>query len=184
MSYRLTKIYTRTGDKGTTNLGSGKRLAKDHIQIEALGTLDELNSVLGLLLAYAPQDHELSTHLQQIQQDLFNISGELCPPYYPVIAAEKTVALENMIDKWNASLPPLKEFILPGGNQKSACCHLARTICRRAERRLITLNRKKKLNPATLAYLNRLSDLLFVAARILMRENKSEEIFWQHERKK
>lgn len=183
MGYRLSKIYTRTGDDGKTQLGDGIRIFKNHLRFEVLGTLDELNSVIGMILAFSPKNKSVITCLTQVQNDLFNLSGELCPPYRQVITAEKTVDLEKIIDEWNGNLPPLKEFILPGGNPPSATCHLARTICRRAERITVALHQQEKMNDEILRYLNRLSDLLFVAARILARETQQDEAMWQHVRK-
>jgi len=183
MGYRLSKIYTRTGDDGHTHLGDGNRIPKDHPRLELMGTLDELNSAIGLVLAYSPEDPTIVSCLTQAQNDLFNLGGELCPPHRQAITAEKISQLENIIDAWNTTLPPLTEFILPGGNIKSAACHLARTICRRAERSAITLHQQTPLTPEILRYINRLSDLLFVAARILAKETASEEILWEHERK-
>jgi cob(I)alamin adenosyltransferase len=120
--------------------------------------------------------------LTGVQQDLFNAGGELCPPHHPAISADKVTQLEKTLDAWNETLPPLKEFIMPGGNIQSAACHLARTICRRAERSLVTLKREMAFNPEILHYINRLSDVLFVAARLLAKETGSEEILWEHER--
>lgn len=183
MSYRLSKIYTKTGDDGTTSIGPGQRLSKNHPRLGLLGTLDELNSALGLAIV-SEQDNNLKSVLLEIQQDLFNLGGELCPPFHNVINAAKVMALEEHIDEWNKNLPPLKEFILPGGNHASAACHLARAICRRAERCAVTLYQSEKFNPEILRYLNRLSDLLFVAARMMTRETNSAEILWNHERHK
>jgi cob(I)alamin adenosyltransferase len=184
MGYRLSKIYTKTGDDGSTSLGGDKRFAKDDIRLEVLGTLDELNSMLGMVIAYAPDTVSVQDTLMQVQQDLFNLGGELCPPHQQVMSAEKVSGLEKMIDEWNEDLPPLQEFIMPGGNLKSASCHLARTICRRAERGAVSLKAIENFNPEILRYLNRLSDMLFVAARVLARESEAgEEILWEHEKK-
>lgn len=183
MRYRLTKITTRTGDDGKTNLGNGNRIPKHHARIEALGTLDELNSAIGLVLAHEPTNLDAAIALKKIQQDLFDLGGELCPPYRQAITLDKMVYLEEMIEKWNSDLPPLKEFILPGGNLTAASCHLARTICRRAERCIVKLNEEENLNPDILRYINRLSDLLFIAARVLARETTDKEELWEHERK-
>ncbi len=180
MGYRLSKIYTRKGDDGTTSLDGRKRIPKDHVHIEVLGTLDELNSVIGLVLAHPPTNEEINTFLTTVQQELFNIGGELCPPYIQAITTEKVSQLEKTLDKWNATLPPLKEFILPGGNIKSATCHVARTLCRRAERRIVMLNQQEKMNPEILRYMNRLSDVLFVVARVLAKETGDTEILWKH----
>ncbi len=179
MGYRLSKIVTRKGDYGTTHLGDKKTLLKDHPRIEALGSLDELNSAIGLVIAYKPENSDITTTLLQIQQDLFDLGGELCPPYRIIIGKKQIERIEQKIQEWNATLPPLKEFILPGGNLKSATCHLARTICRRAERRLVTLNQDEKLNEEMLRYINRLSDLLFIIARILPQETSGEEVLWE-----
>jgi cob(I)alamin adenosyltransferase len=183
MGYRLSKIYTRTGDDGLTNLGDGNRIPKNHPRLELLGTLDELNSAIGLILAHQPNTASIVTLLTLVQQELFNLGGELCPPYHQVITPEKITALENAIDEWNTLLPPLKEFILPGGNLPTAACHLARTICRRAERNAIALYQTETFNPDILRYLNRLSDALFVAARLLAKETGSKEVLWEHTRK-
>jgi cob(I)alamin adenosyltransferase len=183
MGYRLSKIYTRTGDDGYTSLGDGNRILKNTSRLALLGTLDELNSHLGLVLAYQPITTSIVDCLFNAQQDLFNLSGELCPPYHQVISAEKITILENTIDDWNATLPPLTEFILPGGNLVTASCHIARTVCRRAERSAVTLYKKEPFNPEILRYLNRLSDVLFVAARLLARETGSKEVMWEHVRK-
>jgi cob(I)alamin adenosyltransferase len=183
MSYRLSKIYTRKGDDGTTSLDAKHRIAKDSMEIETLGTIDELNSAIGMILAYDFSNTAIKQALTQIQQELFNLSGELCIADFAGITPEKTLQLENWLDEWNSTLPPLKEFILPGGNLPSATCHLARTICRRAERCLVSLQRGKSINPEIMRYINRLSDTLFVAARILAKETTTEESLWQHQRK-
>lgn len=182
--YRLSKIVTRKGDDGTTSLDAKTRIPKNTIRVETIGTLDELNSAIGLVLAFHVDTISIENAFKQIQQDLFNLGGELCPPYHLVITPEKVPQLEHWLDEWNETLPPLKEFILPGGNPKSATCHLARTICRRAERCLVSLNECEPLNPEIIRYVNRLSDVLFVAARVLARETHSEEVLWEHERKK
>lgn len=184
MSYRLSRITTRSGDDGKTNLGTKDRLSKNHIRIETLGTLDELNSSLGMVLAYEPLNQEISAVLKQVQQDLFDLGGELCPPYQQAVTTEKIAYLDAFITQWNASLPPLTEFILPGGNLKAASCHLARTICRRAERCIVALHENEKINADILRYINRLSDLLFISARILARETHSKEELWTHTNKK
>jgi cob(I)alamin adenosyltransferase len=182
MSYRLTKIYTRKGDTGYTSLGD-KRLPKDDLLVEAVGTLDELNSYLGWVLASPIQSADIIACLTRIQNELFDLGGELHIPEHIVITPEKVTYLETTLDTWNATLPPLKEFVLPGGNTSSATCHIARTICRRAERCLVKLHRQVALaNPEMLRYLNRLSDLLFVCARLLSREDHTEEKMWEHKR--
>jgi cob(I)alamin adenosyltransferase len=184
MGYRLSNIVTKTGDNGTTQIEVGKRIAKDAPTIHALGDIDELNSVLGIVLVYLPDNHEIRSILLQIQQDLFNIGGELCPPHHPAITNHAIEALEEAIFHWNETLPPLQEFILPGGNLASAHCHLARTVCRRTERSLVHLHHTQTLQPEVLRYVNRLSDLLFILARVLAKESSCQEIAWQHEKKK
>jgi cob(I)alamin adenosyltransferase len=186
MGNRLTKIYTRTGDNGTTGLGDGSRIDKDDPRIEAIGAIDELNSVLGLLLSQElPQN--IRERLSPIQHRLFDIGGELCLPGKPVhraLSSEDIEALEAALEQLNADLPPLREFILPGGCPAAAIGHLARTVCRRAERRLVRLAKTTELDPAAVTYLNRLSDLLFVVARQLNRLAGRTDVYWQHERKK
>lgn len=181
MPYRLTKIYTRKGDKGYTRIGK-EQISKDDALIDALGTIDELNSSIGLIIAYEIKNQAIAAQLRQIQNDLFNLGGELYLPEHIAITARHVEQLEQILDEWNSQLPPLKDFLLPGGNPKSAAAHLARTICRRAERCLVTLNRKRKLhNPEMLRYINRLSDLLFVIARTLAQETHEKEQIWEHE---
>lgn len=178
MGHRLSKIYTRTGDKGTTGLGDGSRVEKDHIRIEAFGTVDELNSAIGLIRAEAlPEGVDLI--LSEIQHRLFDLGGELSVPGYTVIAQDDVDGLEQHLDEHNTTLPMLKEFILPAGGRATAQCHLARTICRRAERRVYTLSKSETVNAHSLTYLNRLSDLLFVIARVLARAEHGGEVFWQ-----
>lgn len=181
MGNRLSKIYTRTGDQGDTGLADGIRVDKDCARIEAIGTIDELNSALGLLLAQAIENDLLRNALTEAQHELFDLGGELSMPGHTLIEARHIERLERALDTVNADLPPLKEFILPGGNQAAACAHLARAICRRAERRTVTLTRQEHVNPCAIAYLNRLSDLLFVCARILARADGGE-VLWRHER--
>jgi cob(I)alamin adenosyltransferase len=185
MGNRLTKICTRTGDNGTTGLGDGSRTDKDDPRIEAIGDIDELNSAIGLLLS-----HELPGNLQdrlsRVQHSLFDVGGELCLPGQSarhVVSSEQIEELETALEELNDDLPPLREFILPGGSPAAATCHLARTICRRAERRLVSLGKVEDLNPAGIMYLNRLSDLLFVMARQLNRLAGISDVYWQHERK-
>lgn len=178
MGHRLSKIYTRTGDKGTTGIGGGKRLDKDDIRIEAIGTVDELNSVVGTVMAHAiPKD--IYQLLLEVQHDLFDLGSELVMPDRHLISAERTTWLEETLDKYNADLPYLKEFILPAGGLATSHCHLARTVCRRAERRTFSLHKQDEVNAPALAYLNRLSDLLFVIARVLARHENGEEVLWQ-----
>ncbi len=181
MGHRLSKIYTRTGDEGTTGLGDGSRTDKDGARVEAYGTVDELNSAIGMLLAL-PMPVDISRPLVEVQHNLFDLGGELCVPGYKVITDAQVSWLERVLDEHNAELPPLKDFILPGGGQAAATCHLARTVCRRAERRVYSLARLEEVNPQALAYLNRLSDLLFVLGRRLARIEGGSEVLWQRHR--
>lgn len=178
MANRLTKIYTRTGDAGETGMADGSRIAKDDLLIHVQGDVDELNSVIGVL-ATKLDGAELSS-VRKIQHVLFDIGGEISLGQ-AIVSQEKITALEEHLDRYNETLKPLKEFILPGGNEAGAFCHLARTVCRRVERRMVALNRSRKLNTFTLAYINRLSDFLFVFSRVL---NEGEEIYWNSERNK
>jgi len=180
---RLSKIYTRTGDDGTTGLGDGTRTPKDAVRVAAYGTVDELNSAIGMVLA-EPIPDAIREALTQIQHDLFDLGGELCIPGMAMIQNADVTRLETTLDGCNAELPALKDFILPGGGRAAACCHLARTICRRAEREVVTLARAEPVRPEALRYLNRLSDLLFVIARVLARASGHGEVLWQHERRK
>ena len=180
MANRLSKIYTRTGDAGTTGLGDGTRVAKDSLRVAAMGDVDELNSVIGLLLT-EPVSNKIRDCLTRVQHDLFDMGGEICMPGYAMIKAERVAALENILDGWNEKLTPLKEFILPGGSRAASYCHLARTICRRAERQLTTLNSHEKITEISLQYINRLSDLLFVLCRILNKDAGVPDVLWQNE---
>ncbi|NIM70256.1 MAG: cob(I)yrinic acid a,c-diamide adenosyltransferase [Xanthomonadales bacterium] len=179
MANRLSRIYTRTGDRGTTGLGDGTRVDKDALRVESYGTVDELNSAVGLVLA-SDIDPQLRACLTRIQHELFDLGGELCMPGHTLIPDDYVEGLEQDLDRLNADLPPLKDFILPGGSEAAARCHLARTICRRAERVLVTLGRDEDINAASLRYLNRLSDLLFVIARCLARADGGREVVWVH----
>jgi len=179
MGHRLSKIYTRTGDDGTTGLGSGARVRKDDARVEAFGSVDELNSAIGMILAVANIPDDVNVCLVEIQHDLFDLGGELCMPELTLIHDEFVKRLENDLDGFNADLPPLKEFILPGGGPAAAACHLARTICRRAERRVWTLAASDVVSEAVPRYLNRLSDLLFVIARVLARSENGQEVLWR-----
>ncbi len=181
MGNRLSKIYTRTGDDGSTALGDGSRVAKDHPRVEAYGTVDEANSAIGLVLAATGLPDAVRRCLTDVQHDLFDLGGELCIPGHRMIDAAHVQRLETALDAFNEALPPLKEFILPGGGTAAAACHLARTICRRAERRAWTLARDESVAPDALIYLNRLSDLLFVIARVLARHETGTEIFWRRD---
>jgi cob(I)alamin adenosyltransferase len=184
MGNRLSKIYTRTGDDGTTGLGDGSRVPKDSVRVEAYGTVDELNSAVGVLLAVPGLPPAVSACLTEVQQQLFDLGGELCIPGHRAISASQVTQLEQALDAFNDPLPPLKEFILPGGGPAAAACHLARTIARRAERRVWTLARAEAVSPEVAKYLNRLSDLLFVLARVLARHESGAEVLWRHERGK
>ncbi len=184
MGNRLSKIYTRTGDDGTTGLGDGTRVPKDSVRVEAYGTVDELNSAVGVLLAVPGLPPAISACLTEVQQQLFDLGGELCIPEHRAISASQVTQLEQALDAFNDPLPPLKEFILPGGGPAAAACHLARTIARRAERRVWTLARAEAVSPEVAKYLNRLSDLLFVLARVLARHESGAEVLWRHERGK
>jgi cob(I)alamin adenosyltransferase len=179
MGNRLSKIYTRTGDDGTTGLGDGSRIKKDDPRAESMGTVDELSCHLGMLTSQLGKDDPLQGLLHDIQQDLFDLGGELAVPGYELILPQRIEALENSLDEHNEPLPPLKNFILPGGSVAAAQCHLARAVCRRAERCLVTLARSADINPTPGRYLNRLSDLLFVLARVLSRRDGNSEILWQ-----
>lgn len=175
---RLTKITTRTGDDGTTGLADGSRLPKDSPRIEAIGAADELNSQVGLLLAEAlPQ--AVRDCLAAVQHQLFDLGGELALPQRRAIGEEQVAGLEALIAEFNADLPPLKEFILPGGSRAAAQCHVARTVCRRAERSCVRLRRAEPVPPTLLQYLNRLSDLLFVLCRVINRSDGHDETTWQ-----
>ncbi len=179
MGNRLSRIYTRTGDDGSTGLGDGERVAKDAPRVEAYGTVDEANSSLGVVLAIDGLPEAVHQCLLDVQHDLFDVGAELCIPGHRVIMDAHVTKLENSLDAFNADLPPLKEFILPGGGQAAAACHLARTIVRRAERRVWTLSRIDAVAPEVPRYLNRLSDLLFVIARVLARQSAAGEILWR-----
>lgn len=181
MADRLTRIYTKTGDKGSTSLANGERVSKCSARIEALGDIDELNCLLGVLVSQLVADHPQRELLQQIQNQLFDLGGELAvaSPDYRAIAPETVAFLEQQLDQLNEQLPPLKEFILPGGSPAGAQCHLARAVCRRAERRLIALVDQEQQSTEGTRYLNRLSDLLFVCARVLAREGGGQEVLWQ-----
>lgn len=183
MGNRLSKIYTRTGDDGSTGLGDGSRVAKDAARVEAYGTVDELNACMGLLRAELASDHAAQELLGEIQHDLFDLGGELCIPGYTLLRDGQVELLEQSIDGLNEKLPMLKEFILPGGNRAAAAAHLARTVCRRAERRTHTLaSAEDNVRTLPLQYLNRLSDYLFVLARTLAREDGAGEVLWNRAR--
>jgi cob(I)alamin adenosyltransferase len=184
MGNRLSKIYTRTGDDGTTGLGDGSRVAKDDARVEAYGTVDELNSAVGMILSVPQLPAGIGALLTEVQHDLFDLGGELCIPGSRAIKAEQVTMLEESLDGLNDALPALKEFILPGGGPAAAACHLARTIARRAERRVWSLAKQEAVSADVTNYLNRLSDLLFVIARVLARHESGAELLWRHDRGK
>jgi cob(I)alamin adenosyltransferase len=179
MGNRLTKIYTRTGDRGTTGLGDGSRVDKDSLRVEAYGTVDEVNSAIGLVLSSTLPD-AVRGCLMRIQHELFDLGGELCMPGHTLIPDAYVTGLEQDLDAFNEDLPALKDFILPGGSESAARCHVARTMARRAERRVISLAHNETVNEASIRYLNRLSDLLFVVARVLARHEGGSEVIWVH----
>lgn len=185
---RLSKIYTRTGDDGSTGLGDGSRVAKDSARVAAYGTVDEANSMIGLVLASDVSGEVLSADvralLTAIQHQLFDLGGELCIPGHAAIHDADVQRLEQHLDALNQPLPALKDFILPGGGEAAARCHVARTVVRRAERETVTLSRLEAVRPEAMHYLNRLSDLLFVLARVLARASGHGEVVWHHERRK
>jgi cob(I)alamin adenosyltransferase len=180
----LSRIYTKSGDKGDTGLGDGSRVPKDHPRVAAYGSTDELNAVIGLLVADGEGlSSEQAALLRSIQNDLFDLGADLCLPESEDTASalrvreEQVTRLENEIDRCNEHLQPLRSFVLPGGSRAAAWCHLARTVCRRAERELVTLMRTESINPNVLMYLNRLSDYLFVLSRAL-NENGANDVLW------
>ncbi len=181
MGNRLSKIYTKTGDHGETGLGDGSRIDKTASRVIAMGDVDELNSLIGLLITQCTVD-TMPEHLHDIQHVLFNLGGELSIPGAELVLDKNVSALESLIDEYNEDLPPLKEFILPGGSQAAATCHLARAVCRRAERSVISVGKTDTINHFSQTYLNRLSDLLFVFARVIVRQAGGTEIYWQKDR--
>jgi cob(I)alamin adenosyltransferase len=179
MGNRLSKIYTRTGDDGSTGLGDGMRVPKEHLRVEAYGTVDEANSAVGVVLAVPGLPQDVVDCLTDVQHTMFDLGGELCIPGHRVIKAEDVERLEQTLDRFNEHLPPLKDFILPGGGPAAAACHVARTVTRRAERRVWALARAESVAPEVPQYLNRLSDLLFVVARVLARHEHGSEVLWK-----
>ena len=180
MGNRLSKIYTRTGDQGSTGLGDGTRIDKDSLRVEAMGTVDELNAAIGLLLT-EPLSESIRSVLTRAQHDLFDLGGELCIPGHAMLKPGRIEQMEQALDDFNESLAPLKEFILPGGCRAAAYCHLARTVCRRAERDVVRLSRNDPVGASALQYLNRLSDLLFVLCRIINRDAGYSDVLWHNE---
>jgi cob(I)alamin adenosyltransferase len=183
MGNRLSKIATRTGDDGSTGLGDGSRTGKDSARIGAIGEVDELNSFIGLLLA-EDMPAELRDELVSIQHDLFDLGGELCIPGYQLITDDHVARLDDLLEKYNADLPVLKEFILPAGSRAASTAHVCRTVCRRAERSIVALAKLEPINAQPRQYVNRLSDLMFVLARVLNRFAGGSDVLWQHERKR
>ena len=179
MGNRLSKIYTKTGDDGSTGLGDGVRVAKNSARIEAIGDIDELNCQLGLLLTEKSLPESLLLTLTRIQHELFELGGELSIPNYVRINDAMVTQLEQELDAMNDVLLPLKEFILPGGSRPTALCHVARAVCRRAERRLVALNQQEPISPIAMKYLNRLSDLLFVMCRAISKGLGVPDVLWQ-----
>ena len=179
MGNRLSKIYTRTGDKGETGLAGGERVSKDNALRAAIGDVDELNSLLGLLVCKLQGD--LKKDVLAIQNDLFNVGGELSSSQ-SLIKQQVIGWLEKRLDDLNGSLSPLKEFILPGGGEAASLCHLARAVCRRAERNIVSASKQHVIHSEVLVYMNRLSDLLFVMARTITRQMDEQEVYWQSER--
>ena len=182
MAKRLSKIYTRTGDDGTTGLGDGARVAKDNPRVDAYGTVDEANSAIGVVLACVSVPQTITDLLTDVQHDLFELGGELCIPGHSAVTDTFVKRLETELDALNKDLPALEDFILPGGGQAAAACHLARTIVRRAERRVASLTAAETVRPEVLRYLNRLSDLLFVIARVLARAENGQGVLWNRNR--
>lgn len=181
MGNRLSKIATRTGDGGSTGLGDGSRTDKDSLRIHAIGDVDELNSQIGMLLC-EPLPDALREELLSIQHDLFDLGGELCIPGYTMVTELQVARLDLLLEKYNADLTPLRDFILPGGSRAAALAHVCRTVCRRAERAIVTLGKTEPLNAAPRQYMNRLSDLLFVLSRVLNRFAGGSDVIWEKER--
>jgi cob(I)alamin adenosyltransferase len=181
MGHRLSKIVTRTGDAGTTGLGDGSRVAKDSARIEAIGCVDELNSAIGVLLGERLPP-EISACLIEVQHDLFDLGGELSIPGYEAVRDAQVLRLEDAVERFNAGLAPLKEFILPGGTRAASLAHVARTSCRRAERALVRVGAAETVREPTRKYLNRLSDLLFVLARVINRAEGVPDVLWRKDR--
>lgn len=183
MGNRLSKIATRTGDNGTTGLGDGSRVGKDSLRINAIGEVDELNSHIGLLLC-EELPGALREELFSIQHDLFDLGGELCIPGYTLITDTHVGRLDTLLEKYNADLPPLKDFILPAGSRAAALAHVCRTICRRGERSIVALGNSETINANPRQYMNRLSDLLFVLSRVLNRYAGGSDVLWEKDRKR
>ena len=183
MGNRLSQIATRTGDDGSTGLGDGSRTRKDSLRIAALGDVDELNSFIGLLVT-EPMPEDMRAALSGIQHDLFDLGGELCIPGFENVSDAQVVRLDELLARYNADLPRLQEFILPGGSRAAAYAHVARTVCRRAERAIVALGHEESVRPVCRQYVNRLSDLMFVLARVLNRSAGGTDVLWQQGRNK
>jgi cob(I)alamin adenosyltransferase len=181
MGNRLTQIATRTGDDGTTGLGNNTRVPKDHLRVQAMGDVDELNSNIGVLLC-EPMPQALRALLVEVQHQLFNLGGELSMPGYTLLKEEALLQLDNALAEHNAALPRLAEFILPAGTRAASLAHVCRTVARRAERAVVSLGAAESLNPTPRQYLNRLSDLMFVLARVLNRVDGGDDVYWKSER--
>ena len=181
MANRLTKIYTRTGDDGTTGMADGRRVPKDDLLVQAIGDIDELNSQLAVLACHAPEN--FSVAIRTVQNELFNVGAELSTGQQ-ILKQQNVDWLEHSLDELNRSLAPLKEFILPGGGLAASHCHVARAVCRRAERSLVSLDKQRALNACLMAYINRLSDYLFVLARAISKRQGADEVYWQSEKLK
>ena len=180
---KLNKIYTRTGDGGSAGLVDGSRVSKSSLRMTAIGEVDEANAAIGVAIA-ALEEGPIPGQLREIQNDLFDLGGEISIPGHTMLGHAQVTRLDAAIEQWNAELPPLKEFILPGGTRAAALAHLARTVCRRAERSVVALGQKDRISAHARRYLNRLSDLLFVVARILNRHAGRSDVQWRHERNK
>src|SRR5688572_5214983 len=181
MGHRLTQIATRTGDDGTTGLGNNTRVPKDHLRVQAMGDVDELNSNIGVLLC-EPMPDAVRALLVEVQHQLFNLGGELSMPGYTLLKDEALLQLDNALAEHNAALPRLAEFILPAGTRAASLAHVCRTVARRAERAVVSLGAAESLNPTPRQYLNRLSDLMFVLARVLNRVDGGDDVYWKSER--
>jgi cob(I)alamin adenosyltransferase len=179
MANRLSVIATRTGDDGTTGLGDGSRIAKDALRVAALGDVDELNSSLGVVLAETTLDKDVANDLLEIQHRLFDMGAELCIPGHAAVTINHVLNLDQCLAHYNGTLTPLREFILPGGSRAAALLHVSRTVCRRAERAAVALQRAESVNTPVLQYLNRLSDLLFVLARYVNRSLDTPDVYWK-----
>lgn len=178
MKNRISRVVTRSGDQGTTGLADGSRVSKDSARIDAIGQVDELNSVIGLVISEGLPE-KMRQELQAIQNELFNIGGELAVVKTSLMTEDKVVVLEKLVEKYNDKLPPLRDFILPGGTKTAALCHLARSVCRRAERAIVVLGKQGDVSPVLYQYLNRLSDLFFIVARVANQMADQSDIFWK-----